>query len=172
MICKTEQPKFGSATRISNRRANTIGEGEIDAARRHILRPRRSLTYPHVSSFPCSQIKSDAMSRRCNRCNLNNSYISFLSTKIKRVEELVENLGNITTSANYNNKNSSFTPSSVIFGSEVVDFSKMNVNELISFSSKLGAGLFGNHVVTSESENTSKVKNRMNINAIINSGDN
>lgn len=168
MICKTEQPKYGSATRISNRRANTIGGGEIDAVRRHVFRPRRSLTYPHVSSFPCTQIKSDAMSRRCNRCTLNNGYISFLSTKIKRVEELVENLGKITTSANYNNKNSS----SVIFGSEVVDFSKMNVNELISFSSKLGAGLFGNHVITSEPENTSKVKNRMNINAIINSGDN
>ncbi|CAG8583331.1 13745_t:CDS:2 [Acaulospora colombiana] len=89
--------------------------------------------------------------------------------QINRIEELVSNLGKIANSTDYNNQNPP-----VIFGPEVVDFSKMDVNELVSFSSKLNAGLFRNYV-TSEPEHggvSSGINNRMNINAIINDEDN
>ncbi|CAG8622746.1 767_t:CDS:1 [Acaulospora morrowiae] len=162
MIFKIEQSK--SATK--NRRVNSIGEANIDAERRRrVLRLRRSLTYPYDTTDSFGQSKS-GINRRCDRCAMNNGYVNLLSVRINHIEELVENLSKIVTSKSYN-KNTSHD-------SEAVDFSKMGVDELISFSNKLSTSLFGNNSITKEPEDevASKVNNRMDINAIINNRDN
>ncbi|CAG8536126.1 3458_t:CDS:2 [Acaulospora colombiana] len=87
---------------------------------------------------------------------------------------LVENIGKtvkVTSFSNYENKKSFFAPFTV-FRSGIADFSRMDTDELVSFSNQLGTKLFPDRTVNSKrSEKTPKI-NRMDIRAIINSKDN
>ncbi|CAG8482473.1 11759_t:CDS:1 [Acaulospora morrowiae] len=172
IVFEDEQSKYESpatATRNLIRRVHGIEEEKISTIGRR-LRSRRPSTHPYAPATPCNRLKPHNC--HCNVSTLSNEYIECLSARINRIEDLVKNLcknTKVTTTENSENRKSFFAPFTILRSD--VDFSRMDIDELVSFSNKLGAKLFGDSVISNnqqESEEILHKVNRMDIRAIIN----
>lgn len=131
---KTEQSR---RPRPLSSSSNVIGSDR----RQHTI-SRRSNTYPY-----CRNKKN---SENCYKCGQSNDYIDILNARFAKIENLVENLSKTVKETTLTKKQNS--PSH--FGS--VDLSKMNIDELLRFSSQLGIRLFG------DKEKAQKLQNDQN----------
>ncbi|RHZ59957.1 hypothetical protein Glove_360g48 [Diversispora epigaea] len=162
--------KSGSlATAIRNRRRANSNDFDTDfntdfnTTRRNVLCKRR-----RSSTCPYPMIKSTQ--------NKHDECLDDLSNRINRIEEVVKILSKTVEATSSSSPSSSIKKtsfSSAIFNSEIVDFSKMDVNELVSFSNRMRICLLGNHDVDNNNQQNDeevalKANNRMNISAIIN----
>ncbi|CAG8478066.1 206_t:CDS:1 [Diversispora eburnea] len=151
---------LATATRNRRRAGSNDFDTDFDT-RRNVLCYRRRCS----STLPYPIIKSTH--NKYEEC------LDDLSTRVNRIEEVVKILSKTveTSSSSSSIKKTSF--SSAIFNSEIVDFSKMDVNELVSFSNRLRICLLGNHDIDNSNQQKDeavapKANNRMNISAIIN----
>jgi len=126
---KTEQSRRSSSTSASN------------VGRRQLTISRRANTHPYY--------RNKINSENCYKCDQNEDCYSILNARFARIENLVENLSKAVKATSVNLKNRKIVPNnhqnnttSSAFGS--VDLSKMNIDELLCFSSQLGIRLFNN----------------------------
>jgi len=118
---KTEQSRRSSSTASVNRRQFTVS--------------RRSNTHPYY--------RNKINSENCYKCDQNEDCFSILNARFARIESLVEDLSKAVKATGMNLKNRKvISPTSSAFGS--VDLTKMNIDELLCFSSQLGIRLFNN----------------------------
>ncbi|CAG8663725.1 8380_t:CDS:1, partial [Cetraspora pellucida] len=127
------------AKRISTRRV-TVPSGEI-VDRRPLTVFNRSSTFPYSQSDRNkTNITSDS-NHHCSKCTNGDDNVNCLSARINRLEKLIQGL-NIAVSPNPKPNNPPNLTPSPIFCHKAIDFSKMETNELVSFSTQLGTLLF------------------------------
>ncbi|CAG8445256.1 4349_t:CDS:1 [Scutellospora calospora] len=122
--------KIKQIRRLSTIVANRNPNRRFHTFRRYFVIFRRS-THPYARNI-------------CRRCEQSDQYINFLSNKINNIENLVKNLSNTVkaTNMNFDNHNNP-SVNSGNFNSDVDNFSKMEIEQLITFSTQLGCRLFG-----------------------------
>lgn len=120
------QSKMNIAQSLKNERRSPSSN------RRQFANSRRANTYPYN--------RNKINSENCYKCDQNNDYINILTARFERIESLVENLNKTVKATALIQK--TFSPSPSAFDS--VNLSKMSVDELLCFSSRLGVRLFGN----------------------------
>ncbi|KAF0409485.1 hypothetical protein F8M41_008356 [Gigaspora margarita] len=109
------------SNRNSNRRFHTI--------RRYCVIFRRS-THPYATYT-------------CRRCEQSDQYINSLKDRINNIEKLVKHL-NMTIKATNMCLNKYVPSANTNSVSDIENFSKMETDQLIKFSTQLGVRLFGN----------------------------
>ncbi|CAG8434917.1 8596_t:CDS:1 [Scutellospora calospora] len=151
------------ANKTSSRRA-TVPSEIVD--RRPLTAFNRSSTFPYSRSQSARNKTKNTSNNNhhCSLCVKGDDDVNCLSARINRLEELIQNL-NITVTSTPKVKNqpnpSNLAPStnSLPFGPNAIDFSKMETNELVSFSTQLGTILFGNRNANNNKSNVMSINN-------------
>ncbi|CAG8484638.1 12091_t:CDS:1 [Dentiscutata erythropus] len=150
--------------RTPTRRMTVPGGENVD--RKPLTAFNRSSTFPY--SRPQSNNNQNKTNVTCNnyhqcsKCTKSgDDDVNCLSARINRLEKLIRDL-NIAVSPSpkpKNSSNSAPSANSSLFCYNAIDFSKMETNELVSFSTQLGTLLFGNRNSNNHKSNVMSISN-------------
>ncbi|RIB09758.1 hypothetical protein C2G38_2202981 [Gigaspora rosea] len=153
------------AKRTSTRRMTVPGGEIID--RKPLTAFNRSSTFPY--SRPQSNNNNENKTNvtnnndhHCSKCTKSgDDNVNCLSARINRLEKLIRDL-NIAVCPNSKPKNSSNSAPSTnssLYCNNSIDFSKMETNDLVTFSTQLGTLLFGNRNTNNHKSNVMSISN-------------